>query len=121
MPTTATAWVTIGPLVEPERRVTAGGPYLLAVTLLLTIGFSVAGNEANAEDNIADAISAISRRIAQNRINTVGGVAPLLGGTVKNVELPRPAAGPADYLVMAGSEVRAYPLGIDITQYETVS
>jgi len=120
MPTTATAWVTIGDLVQPVQGQAYGGRFQLAINLIVEIGFVVNFDEASAEDAVGDAISNITRRIHQNRQGTVNGVTVMLGGTVQKMELPRAAANPSDYLQMAGSEVRRYPIAIEITQYENL-
>lgn len=118
MPSVATAWVTVGDLVEPVGAQASSGRYRLVINLMITIGFLVAGNEESAEDSVADALSEIARRVAQNRIGTVGGVTSMLGGSVQTMGLPRAAAGPSDYIVIAGSEARIIPVAIEIHQYE---
>lgn len=121
MPAKATAWVNIGDLVEPVNARASGGSYRLVVNLIVTIGFVVAGNEEGAEDSVADAVTAIVRRVAQNRVGAVGGVAPMLNGSIATMELPRAAALPSDYITIAGQESRVIPLAIAITQTETIT
>lgn len=121
MPTRTAAWVVVGDLVGPPRPATGGGVYELTVNLICTIGFVVGGDVQAAEDDVASAIVEIARRVLQNRLYTVSGVAPMLNGSVKTMEPPGPAAMPSDYITMAGSEVRAYPMSIQIQQRETIA
>lgn len=121
MPTKTAAWVNIGDLIGPAQSVASGGLYELTVHLIVTIGFVLEGNEDIAEDYIADALTEITRRVLQNRTHTVSGVTPLLGGTVKTMEPPGPAAMPSDYVTIAGQPSRIYPLSIEIKQRESIT
>jgi hypothetical protein len=121
MPTRTAAWVLVGDLIGPAASVASGGLYELTAHMIVTIGFVLEGAEDIAEDNVADAITEITRRVLQNRTQTVSGVAPLLGGTVKTMEPPGPAAMPSDYVTIAGQAARLYPMAIEIKQRETIS
>jgi hypothetical protein len=121
MPTVATAWVTIGDLVEPVGAQASSGRYKLCINLLVTIGFVVASTEEGAEDSVADAVTEIVRRVAKNRVGTVGGVPAMLNGSIETMSLPRAASMASDYIQMAGQETKTYPLAIEITQYESIS
>lgn len=121
MPTRTSAWVTIGDLIGPAQSVASGGLYEQTTHLIVVIGYAVAGTESTSEDYVASAVTDIIHRVIQNRTHTVGGVTPLLNGTVKTMEPPGPAAMPADYVTIAGQEARVYPLAIEIRQRETIT
>lgn len=121
MPAQETAWVTVGDLVEPVRPATAGGNYQLDINLIVMVGSVVETDEARSEDTISDIITEIVRRVARNRLTTINGVAPMLNGAVQTMGLPGPAAVGSDYIRMAGEDTRAYPLAIQVTQFETIT
>lgn len=112
------AWVTIGDPGEIGARVT--GIYELDLSLIIWMGYVVEGSEQAAEAQLADYISELTRRLIQNRADTVDGVSRNLNGSVHRLGLPQAAAGPADYTMFAGQEARTYPLGIRILQQENL-
>lgn len=114
------AWVTIGDpdVIEPER---AGTVYRLPINLIVWFGYSVERAEAAAEAQLADLISDFTRIVIQNRIRTVSGVTRNLNGSVDRMGLPQAAVGGADYTMMAGAEFRLYPLGVRVTQLESIA
>lgn len=117
----ATAWVTVGDLVEPVRPVATGGLLQLDINLIVVVGFVVETNEANAEDKVADIVIEIVRRVARNKRVTVNGVAAMLNGSVSDMHEPGAAGMASDYIRMAGEEARIYPLAIQISQRETIT
>jgi hypothetical protein len=113
------AWVTIGDpdVIEPER---AGSVYKLPINLICWFGYSVERSETAAEAMLADVVSDFTRRVIQNRSRTVDGVTRNLNGSVDRMGLPHAAVGGADYTMMAGAEFRLYPLGVLVTQIESI-
>lgn len=112
------AWVTVG---DPgDIGSTVQGVYELDLMLIAWFGYVVEGCEQAAEAQLADYISELTRRLIQNRMGTVDGVARNLGGSVDLMGLPRAAAGPSDYALFAGSEARTWPVGIRIVQRENL-
>lgn len=111
-----TAWVVIGDLEMTPQF--SGGVYQLRLHLIVTFGYAVAGREDTAEDDLAAAIGEFLTRVVRNRLGDVTGntltVTHYLNGTVKRMDLPIIVAMPSDYLMFAGQEVRAYPLGLPI-------
>lgn len=114
------AWVTIGDPGVVEPRVT--GVYDMPVNLVCWFGYAVEGSEQASEAQLADWLSELVRRTIQNRAETVTGnsltVTRNLNGSVDRMELPQAAAGTADYTLMAGLEVRTFPVAIRIVQRE---
>ena len=121
MPTKTSAWVTLGDVVQPAQAVASGGLYELTTHLIIVIGHAVEGAEEVAEDYVCDAVDEIIVSILTNRTHTVNGVAPMLGGTVKTMDPPGPAAMPSDYVTIAGQPARIYPLAIEIRQRLTIT
>jgi hypothetical protein len=113
------AWVTLGDpgIIEMER---AGGVYRLPITLIVWMGYVVEGAESAAEAQLGDYVTDLTRRLMQNRKNAVDGVTVNLNGSVDMLGLPHAAAGASDYTMMAGSETRTYPLGVEVVQRETI-
>ena len=122
------AWITVG---DPGGIGTAGdttttntpvvqGVYDLDINLILWFGYSVEGAESAAEAQLADWLSSITRALIQNRMGTVGAVTRNLNGSVDRMGLPTAAAGISDYTLMAGAEVRTFPIGIRIVQREAL-
>lgn len=125
------AWVTLGDPggLGPDGDPTAGtfavqGILEVEFNLICWFGYTIEGAEAAAEAQLADYVTALVRAVAQNRMGTVSGnsvtVARNLDGSVERMGMPQAAAGIADYTMMAGSETRTYPLGIRVTQRETL-
>jgi hypothetical protein len=114
------AWVTLGDpgVIEMER---AGGVYRMPFTLVAWMGYVVEGAESAAEAQLGDYVTDLTRRLMQNRKNAVDGVAVNLNGSVDMLGLPHAAAGSADYTMMAGSETRTYPLGVEVVQRENIN
>lgn len=112
-------WVTVGDPDVIAPRLTS--VYDLPVNLIAWFGYSVAGDEGAAERKLADYVTELTRRLIQNRIGTVGGVTRNLNGSVEMMGLPQAAAGASEYATMAGSETRVYPLGVRVTQRETIA
>ena len=125
------AWITIGDPggIGPEGDPTAGtrsvqGVVDLEINLIIWMGYTIEGAESAAEAQLADYITGLVRAIIQNRQGTVTGnsvtVTRNLNGSVDRMGSPQAAAGIADYTMMAGAETRTYPLGIRVTQRETI-
>jgi hypothetical protein len=112
------AWVTVGDPGEIAPNVQ--GVYDLDLSLILWFGYSVEGAEGAAEAQLADWLTEITRRLIQNRMDTVDGVTRNLNGSVDRMGLPQAAAGIADYTMMAGTEVRTFPIGIRVVQREAL-
>lgn len=121
-------WITVG---DPGGIGTSGdtttsnspvvqGVYDLDVNLICWMGYVVEGSESAAEAQLADWLSEITRRLIQNRMGTVGAVTRNLNGSVDRMGLPQAAAGISDYTMMAGAEVRTFPIGIRIIQREAL-
>jgi hypothetical protein len=122
------AWITVG---DPGGIGTSGdtttsntpavqGVYELDVNLLLWYGYAVEGAESAAEAQLADWLTGITRALILNRMGTVGTVTRNLNGTVDRMGLPQASAGISDYTMMAGSEVRTFPIGVRIIQREAL-
>lgn len=122
------AWITVG---DPGGIGTAGdttttntpvvqGVYDLDINLLLWFGYAVEGAESAAEAQLADWLTEITRRLIQNRMGTVDGVTRNLNGSVDRMGLPQASAGISDYTLMAGAEVRTFPIAIRIVQREAL-
>lgn len=112
------AWITVGDPGEIAPNVQ--GVYDFDVSLIVWMGYSVEGSESAAEAQLADWLSEITRRLIQNRIGTVGGVARNLNGSVDRMGLPQAAAGISDYTMMAGQEIRTFPIGVRVIQREAL-
>jgi hypothetical protein len=115
-------WVTVGDPGEIGPYVTQ--VYELPINLIAWFGYHVEGAEQAAEAQLGDFISELVRRLIQNRQASVTGnsivVARFLNGAVDRMDLPSNAAGPADYTLMAGQEIRTYPIAIRVYQRETL-
>lgn len=118
-----TAWLTVGDLQDVGPRATS--VYELPINLIVWFGYVVEGSEQAAEAMLADWISELVRRMIQNRFQSVTGnsvtVTRNLNGAVDRMNLPSPAAGPADYAMMAGQEARTFPVAIRVIQQETIA
>ena len=112
------AWITVGDPGEIAPMVQ--GVYDLDLSLICWLGYVVEGSESAAEAQLADWLTEITRRLIQNRMETVDGVTRNLNGSVERMGLPQAAAGVADYTNMAGAEVRTFPIGIRIVQRENL-
>ena len=113
-------WVTVADIEEVAPR-TAGGPYEMQISLICWLGYAVGSNEEQAEWTLARYISQLTRRLIQNRMRDVDGVTVNLNGSVKRMGLPRAAASPADYAMMAGQESRTYATALTVTLSEIVT
>jgi hypothetical protein len=109
-------WVTAGDPGVVELEVT--GVYRLPMNLIVWFGYVVEGVEQAAEAQLADWITELVRRTIRNRRFDVDEVTRNLNGSVDRMDLPQASAGVADYTLMAGVEVRTYPLGIRVVQLE---
>jgi len=114
-------WVTVADLDEEVAQFSAGGPYDIRISLIQWFGYSLGGDEDTGERKLSQYLAQLTRRLIQNRMRTVDGVAVLLNGSVSRMGLPRPAASPADYATYAGAEARTYPIAVTVTLSETVS
>ena len=114
-------WVTVGDLEEEVATRTAGGPYEMAINLICWFGYDVEGAEEAAERELSQYVTQVTRRLIQNRMRTVDGVAADLNGSVHRMGLPRPSAVPAAYAMYAGREVRLQTLAVLIALAEHVS
>lgn len=117
-PRRITAWITLGDPGEIAPYVQ--GVYELPIMLIVWFGYSVEGSEQAAEAQLADLVSAFTRMLIQNRMQTVNSVTRNLNGSVDRMWLPQAAAGVADYTEMSGREIRVYPLGIRVAQRENL-
>lgn len=117
-PTRISAWLTIGDPGVIESRV--NGVYELPINLIVWFGYTVEGVESAAEAQLADWVTEVTRRLIQNRMQTVDGVTRYLNGSVDMMDLPQAAAGMADYTLMSGQETRTFPLGIRVVQRENL-
>lgn len=112
------AWVTVGDPGEITTRTL--GIYDLDVNLICWFGYAVGGAEGAAEAQLADYITALTVALINNRMQTVTGNAIIvtqnLNGSVTRMGLPQAAAGVSEYTLMAGEEVRTFPLGVRIVQ-----
>lgn len=111
-------WITVSEPDEVKDVLT--GVVELGLNLVVWFGYDVQDAEETAETQLAEWLTELTKRLVQNRRQAVTGnsvtVAPLLGGTVYSMSLPRAAAGVSEYALMAGLETRLYPIGVTIRQ-----
>jgi hypothetical protein len=112
------AWVTVGDPGDVGPREI--GVYELPVFLIVWFGYVVGGSETAAEAQLGDYITELTRRVIQNRSDTVDGVTRNLNGSVDRMGLPQAAAGISEYAAFAGEEARVYPLGVRVIQRENL-
>jgi hypothetical protein len=112
------AWVSMGDPNVIESRMQ--GVYEFDFNLIVYWRYTVEGSETAAESALGDFLSELTRRMIQNRMGTVDGVARNLNGSVDMMGLPQAALGGADYSMMAGQENRLYPIGIRVIQREAL-
>lgn len=118
MNVSSTVWVTLGDPGFTEMK-RAGGVYESSANLIAWFSYAITDEDATiAERSIMQSIVEFVKRVARNRRDTVDGVAPFLNGTVVRMELPRSAASPSDYVIMAGQPTRLFPIALPVYQQE---
>lgn len=112
-------WVTVGDL-QQVAAAAAGGLYEVTMNMSIGLGYEVDGAPADAEDQLADTITAIINAVITNRFETVGGVTRMLNGSVHRMDLPQSTGIPGNYVTMAGQEARMYFLIVPVVQRNTI-
>jgi hypothetical protein len=106
-------WVTLGGPKGIDDRL--GETRELSIDLHCWLGVVVMGDTKRAELLLAQAVPDLMTRLTWNSLREVGSVGRNLNGTCVRIGEPGAVADSQLYILIAGQEVRVYPLSITVT------